>query len=239
MKIDRVKLFALLRARLFGGGLSQPVVDAVDAILDHWDANYQGKPLSWLGYALATAYFEPDQHMQPTKECLTGTCHDYAQPDPDTGECYYGRGFVQLTWKVNYEKQAAKLGIDCVANPDLVMVPAHAAAILLDGMRDGDFTGKKFSDYFTDHNSNPIDARQIVNGHDQDKLIASYYQTIMPSLAWLPEAPPAVPTAPDPAGMAGALHAVRNLPLGSSADAIAAAVVSAYLASTPPHTGNA
>ena len=69
----------------------------------------------------------------------------YWNKDEDTGKAYYGRGFVQLTHKVNYSKFSRLLGRDLVNNPDIALDPEIAALILVIGMRDGIFTGKKLS----------------------------------------------------------------------------------------------
>lgn len=62
---------------------------------------------------------------------------------------WYGRGIVQLTHKSNYEKAGQKLGVDFVSgeNRELVKQLKYAIPILVIGMRDGWFTGKKLSDY--------------------------------------------------------------------------------------------
>lgn len=43
---------------------------------------------------------------------------------------FYGRGFVQLTWRHNYEETGAALGVDLAGNPDLALEPTTAARIL-------------------------------------------------------------------------------------------------------------
>ena len=40
---------------------------------------------------------------------------------------YFGRGLIQLTWKQNYKAASDSLGVDYVANPDLLLQPEHAA----------------------------------------------------------------------------------------------------------------
>ncbi len=43
------------------------------------------------------------------------------------GYNYRGRGLIQLTGKANYKKAGDSLGVDLVANPDLVATPEYAA----------------------------------------------------------------------------------------------------------------
>ncbi len=40
---------------------------------------------------------------------------------------YHGRGLIQLTWLRNYQAASIALHLDCVANPDLLKQPQHAA----------------------------------------------------------------------------------------------------------------
>lgn len=42
---------------------------------------------------------------------------------------YYGRGYIQLTWKDNYRAAGLALGVDLVSNPDLALDPAISARI--------------------------------------------------------------------------------------------------------------
>jgi predicted chitinase len=42
---------------------------------------------------------------------------------------FYGRGYIQLTWKDNYEAASKALGVDLIANPDLAMQSDIAARI--------------------------------------------------------------------------------------------------------------
>jgi predicted chitinase len=43
---------------------------------------------------------------------------------------YYGRGFIQLTWKSNYERYEKLLGASLVGTPNLAATPEVAARIL-------------------------------------------------------------------------------------------------------------
>lgn len=85
--------------------------------------------------------------MQPIREYGRGRGRAYGARDRQTGHAYFGRGYVQLTWKANYALAGGKLGLDLVANPDLALDPGAAARILFLGMAEGWFTGKRLADY--------------------------------------------------------------------------------------------
>ena len=85
---------------------------------------------------------------------------------------YYGRGFVQITWKNNYEKYSKLLGVDLVNNPDLAMEPGIALFILVHGFKTGTFTGRKISDYINRGQTDFVNARRCINGRDHADDIA-------------------------------------------------------------------
>jgi len=119
-------------------------------------------------YVLATAYWETARTMKPVRE--------YGGETYLRSKAYYpyvGMGYVQLTWKANYEKASKKLGVDFVANPKLLLQPKYAAPILVDGMAEGWFTGKKLADYITLQASDFAGARRIINGTDKAASIAA------------------------------------------------------------------
>ena len=74
--------------------------------------------------------------------CLT------ERPDPTTGQVYYGRGFVQLTWARNYKTMADLLGVDFLNHPELALELDNATKIMFAGMTKGLFTGKSLGNYF-------------------------------------------------------------------------------------------
>ncbi|MTV47149.1 glycoside hydrolase family 19 protein, partial [Streptococcus pneumoniae] len=89
-----------------------------------------------VAYMLATAYHEC--RFQAIKEIRAqpGTkIYDLQNRYWNTG--FYGRGYIQLTWRKNYEKFSELLQQDFVGNPDLVLVPENAAKILVHGMVEG------------------------------------------------------------------------------------------------------
>ncbi|HHY0466045.1 TPA: peptidoglycan-binding protein [Vibrio parahaemolyticus] len=139
-------------------------------------------PLSYLAYTLATVYHETAFKMQPVEEYGKGAGHEYGIPDADTGQTYYGRGDVQVTWRYNYERLSKLLfnidtleqGVDLVNNPDLLLTPIYSAQATIIGMATGLFTGKKYSDYLDQETPDYVNARRIINGTDCAEVIAGY-----------------------------------------------------------------
>jgi putative chitinase len=44
------------------------------------------------------------------------------------------------------------------------------------------FTGRKLGQYFDDDTNDPVNARQIINGNDDDTLIAGYHDLFLAAL---------------------------------------------------------
>jgi putative chitinase len=133
-------------------------------------------------YMLATVYHETAKVMLPLREYGQGKNHTYGNIDPVTKQAYYGRGYVQLTWKYNYQKFADILKLDLVNHPDLVLNPSTSAKIMLIGMSKGLFTGKSLSDYIRPEHTDFVNARRIINGTDKAQLIAGYAETFLKAL---------------------------------------------------------
>lgn len=180
--IDRKHFFDILRPSLFKNALSQGQVQGMDAILTEWETR-QLTDNRFLAYMLATTYHETAKTMQPIAEYGKGKGKKYGLADAATGQIYYGRGFVQLTWKGNYEAMATVTGKDLIHHPELAMSLPVATQILFHGMLNGSFTGKKLSQYFNDTKSDPVEARRIINGIDKADLIAGYYDVFQQAIA--------------------------------------------------------
>ncbi|MBB3905143.1 hypothetical protein [Methylobacterium brachythecii] len=171
--LDRAAFYKAVRTAPFGKGLSSAQVAGMEAILN---AAPSLLGTTSLGYSLATTFHETARTMQPIEEYGRGKGRSYGP----TG--FWGRGFVQLTWEANYAKATARLrqlGIlnaseDLVKTPKLAMRLDVAAAILFYGMVEGWFTGRKLADYFAGGRYDPVGARHIINGTDDDDLIAGY-----------------------------------------------------------------
>ena len=171
--MDRAIFFASVRTRLFGGALTQAQTDGLTLILDECAARAVSDARQ-IAYVLATAYHETGRRMQPLREIGRGGGRAYGAPDPQTGHVYYGRGYVQITWKGNYQRLGARLGLDLVNRPDRALEPPIAAAILVLGMSEGLFTGRALSHAFGPDRSDWTGARRIVNGSDRAAEIAAF-----------------------------------------------------------------
>lgn len=178
--MDRAKFFDCVREDLFGGAMSAGQVKGCEAILDAFEQHAPGSDPRWIAYPLATAYHETARTMQAIREIGGGRGRSYGKPAGPYGQVYYGRGLVQLTWLRNYADATKRLPVhgvrkvDLVKNPDAALEPDIAAAILVFGMVEGWFTGRKLGDYFRGTRSDWVDARAIINGKDRAALIAGY-----------------------------------------------------------------
>lgn len=124
-----------------------------------------------LAYVLATTELETNYTFEPVREAYYLKAGAEAYRKKLKYYPWYGRGFVQLTWEDNYKKAGKRLGINLTSNPDKAMEPDIAAEVLVVGMLEGWFTGKKLSDYITLQRSDFLNARRIVNGMDRAKDI--------------------------------------------------------------------
>lgn len=170
--IDRTIFFDKVRSKPFGGKLDQGQVDGMNYILDQWEHTRDGQDLRWLSYALATTYHECSAKMQPIEEYGKGSGQSYGKPDPQTGKTYYGRGYVQLTWKDNYAKMTPVVaavfpndGVDLVWKPEQALNAPYAAIIMFDGMERGMFRSPNtLAKWFSSTTDDPYQAREIING---------------------------------------------------------------------------
>lgn len=172
--------FASIRASLFGGKISQKQVDGLHALDFMWGA-YGDEDIAKFAYVLATAFHETAQTMQPITEFGPKTYFkkydgrkDLGNTEPGDGYRFRGRGYVQITGRLNYKMWGDILEIPLTAEPDLALVPDYAGRIAVEGMMTGVFTGKKLSDYINDKRRDFVGARRIINGQDRARLIAGY-----------------------------------------------------------------
>lgn len=212
--MNRAAFFDSVRSSLFHDRMSQSQVEGCEALLTAMEKARW--PTGWAAYGLATAKWETAHTMQPIEEYGKGKGRSYGKPDPNTGKTYYGRGYVQLTWEYNYRKAGDKLGIDLVHAPELALNPNIAAKIMIAGMSEGWFTGKKLGDYIGPVRKDYVGARKIINGTDHDDDIAAIarkFETALRESGWgdlepaplkpivaAPPASPVLPPRPDDPG---------------------------------------
>lgn len=184
------------------GSLTQSQVDEINFIVDSMDKD---KSLSYAqgAYILATAWHETDRKILPISEYGKGKGRPYgtwyknskgdlysfkdssktsAYLFGDFPHLYYGRGYVQLTWFSNFKKASEKLVHNFLDNPDDVMQKSFAIQIMIEGMKNGWFTGKRLDDYIYQSKKDYEGARRIINGTDKAKLIAGYAEIFEKSL---------------------------------------------------------
>jgi peptidoglycan hydrolase-like protein with peptidoglycan-binding domain len=166
---------------LFSRGLSQSQVDGINAKLAAF-----GKacwPVSFAAYGLATSYHETCvrgvRTMQPVEEVGKGSARRYGVPGRNGGQVPYGRGDVQLTWDDNYDRADAELGLEGALKRDysLALRPDISARIMVRGMEEGWFTGRKLADTLPASGAASFAqfkaSRPIINGRDKDDEIAA------------------------------------------------------------------
>jgi predicted chitinase len=124
-----------------------------------------------IAYVLATTEWETAQTFKPVREAFWES-EEYRRTRFRYYP-YYGRGYVQLTWKDNYQKFSTILGLDLVGTPDLAMNPNIALFILVYGFKTGTFTGRKMTDYISVHATDFYNARRIINALDKASEIAA------------------------------------------------------------------
>lgn len=137
-------------------------------------------PLSWCAYVLATEYHETARRMQAVREGLDVS--DAWRRKHLRYYPWYGRGEVQLTWERNYRHATERLramghtDVDLIANPDQALDPKISTLIMIHGMLEGWFTGKRLRDYIpaSADRKHYFNARRIVNILDKADLIAGY-----------------------------------------------------------------
>lgn len=223
--------FDSLRASF--GPLSQNQVDGIELLLQAT----AGLPLRHQAYILATAWHETgpassNLHMTPRREIWGPTPAqrryegrvDLGNIQPGDGKRFMGRGYVQITGRHNYHRASNIVGRDLVKEPDLALDPAIAARIIVHGMVNGWFTGKKMADF-----DSYVNMRRVVNGTDRADLIAGYAEKFEAALKLLPDKPakPVAPVPPAPAPIPPPKPETPPAPLPDAGRGIAAIVLGA------------
>ena len=198
---DAGRFFAAVKKDLFGGKLNQGQVDGMNGIIQAMAEVGDGDQ-DTLAYALATTYHEVNATMLTVREGFgkddaqararvnalarkrgpKSAVAKYAKPAGPYGHVYYGRGYPQLTWMVNYAGSSADAGVDLVKDPDAMLDPRISARVLIRGIMDGRWNGHGKGIDFYEGEDDFLDdaeaaaARRTVNVQDKAKLIAGYHR---------------------------------------------------------------
>ena len=169
-KLKQVPPKSETKGRIHDFSNRQGVVDAI-----RWECNQHNLPLKTQhAYVIATTQWETDHTFKPVREAFR-LSEDWRRRNLRYYP-YYGRGYVQLTWKTNYDRYSKILGVNFVNNPDLVMEPNVSLFILCHGFKHGTFTGRKLEDYVNSAKTDFINARRVINGTDKAREIAQLTQ---------------------------------------------------------------
>jgi len=183
---------------------------AMQDVLNRWDTDPVLTDTRWLAYIVATVFWETGGLLHAVREglCDTDECvlahleeqwrrrelrRRYWDPDPSTGQSYYGRGQVQLTHLANYARVGGKLEMGrlseefaeferkLVLQPDLALENDVSTAALVEGMVLGWYNtppGKGLAYYINEETSNDrqayAEARRTVNVLNKNQRIAQY-----------------------------------------------------------------
>jgi hypothetical protein len=141
---------------------------------------------AFTAYLLATVKHETAGTFRPIDE-IGGKQTRYAP--------FFGRGFVQLTWRKNYQKYNDLLQLDLVANPSIALRSDVSLFILVHGCYFGIFTGRGFNDFDSPGPDDFEEMRKIVNGTDRAELIAGYARKFLTAntVPSTPKSPSRVP----------------------------------------------
>lgn len=206
MTLDHQKWIAAYSAAY--GHIDPVKQQNIERLLSALEADAAVTDVRWAAYMLATVKHECADRWSPVEEFGKGAGRPYGEPVrvvSSDGQShlntYYGRGYVQITWKDNYARLGTAIGVNdqLVIFPEKALDPSTAYRIMSEGMRRGLFTGRKLGDYINDHRCDYRFARQIINGLDQADRIAAYSNTLetilqqsvadVPDVAAAPKAP--------------------------------------------------
>ncbi len=211
--------------RLYDYVINDPGYDLADSV-----------SLAQASYMLGTAFHEAGSPLEPIHEIgppgyfrQYDNRPEYGNDQEGDGFRYRGRGYVQLTWKTNYENMGRIFGVDLVNNPDLALDHDLAYQILSYGMRNGSFTGAPMDWYINEAGINYVAARAVVNGRgDKADKIAGHalmfqlaFESALPYIATAgggPSGPPGGDISPNVFQLASSSAAAANLGASATLD---------------------
>ena len=143
-----------------------------------------------IAYVLATAEHESQNFTSPEESSGRKQAAEIGYKGGEreghgSGEEYFGRGYAHLTHLDNYRRLSEELGRgdELVDSPALAANPEVASQVLVVGMRDGLFTGRRLGHYITSDEADYLNARRIVNSTDRAADIAELARNWEPGIA--------------------------------------------------------
>ena len=214
MRFDRAKFFDGFRDRL-DSTIEQEQVKGLEFLLSRIENDGFWKLIPQIAYALATTFHETAGSFQPVEEGYYLGKKAKAFQKKLRYFPFFGRGYVQLTWKSNYAKATREIRrqmpslvaqfeavtsqrFDLVANPEQALDPLVAYACLTLGMQQGWYGPKGLSSYINAQEVDYVEARRTVNVQDKAGLIAGYarsFEKILRASLIDPNRPATVPAA--------------------------------------------
>ena len=174
-----------------GISLSDGMRDALLFLLDRLERDAGFTMLRELAYVLATIQWETGGALQPVRERRVSRARaprDRESQDRYWSTGFYGRGYIQITWRENYERAEKRLrGVTIesntrrltigsgtfTTNPDLLLNREVAYLVCSRGMREGWFTARRLGEFIQDGRApDYVGARRVVNGVDNAAEIA-------------------------------------------------------------------
>jgi putative chitinase len=196
--VNREAFFTQVRSTVFHNRMSQDQVDNLNILLDTWEALLPNADPRWIANSMAQNYQETGGRMAPVRETFAES--DRQAMDrlerawragklpwvrkPYWNDGWFGRGDIQLSHLPNYAKMEKRTGHPLVARPSLMLDPKISKEVMVIGMVEGLFTGRRLADYFNDTTDDPPNARRIVNGPDgTDAKVAALHRKFLKALS--------------------------------------------------------
>jgi len=99
--------------------------DALNDAMDEFEINTPTRQAMFLAQVA-----HESAEFRYVEEIASGAAYegraDIGNTEPGDGVRYKGRGLIQITGRANYASCGSALGIDCIANPELLESPANA-----------------------------------------------------------------------------------------------------------------
>jgi len=172
MKINRKKFFDGFKDRI-DPTLEQGQVNGLEFLLGRFEGDVIWSDVRHVAYALATIFHETAFSFQPVEEGYYLGSKAKAFQKKLRYYPYFGRGYVQLTWKTNYAKAGKALDIDLVNQPEKALDKNVAFDCLTLGLFRG-WYGAQLTSHINNTKTDYVNARRCVNVLDKAGLIAGY-----------------------------------------------------------------